>query len=519
VFPRTNTTAKWPYSLLGSNAGMLAQLILFLSLGAVLALGCIIVFGHIHQNAALLIAVILLTPVLGVYAATVFQQAATEQMALLRQLKWWHFLWLVTFLSGLVFRLRSSTSAYTQPVDSAAVYRVVLVFTVAVWLMLRLFLRRTHWVQSLFQGLVGGLTVYSLYAALTTMWSVYPSWSLYKACEYSVDVALLAAVLVTVRSVESYKSLFDWTWTLLGLTLASAWLGALYDPADALEHYHYVGILGVRLKGVIPVVGANRIGDLSAIVALVALARLFPMQGRCSRRSWYSFLFFFGLISLVFSQTRSALAGFAAGVCVLLLVSGRLGLRKVLTVGLATVIVAAVLYVATPAGDLLRDYLRRGQSDQLLNSFSSRVKWWETAWNLYKQTPLGIGMGAYAAERVPTLTAIGFLGESLHSDYMETILGTGFWGLLPLMVILAGTWFVLLRALYRSALSPPERQLAMEAVAVLSLLTVRTAFMDVMTLHPALHYLAVVGFAELLRRRNAGSFPTELVESRQQSPS
>jgi O-antigen ligase len=197
----------------------------------------------------------------------------------------------------------------------------------------------------------------------------------------------------------------------------------------------------------------------------------------------------------------------------MLLVSGRLGLRKVLTVGMATVIVAAVLYVGTPAGDALRDYLRRGQSDQLISSFSSRVKWWETAWNLYKQTPLGIGMGAYAAERVPTLTAIGFLGESLHSDYMETILGTGFWGLLPLMVILAGTWFVLLRALYGSALSPPERQLAMEAVAVLSLLTVRTVFMDVMTLHPAVHYLAVVGFAELLRRRNAGSLPTELVES------
>jgi len=501
VFPRSNTTAKWPYSLLGSHAGMLAQLILFLSLGAVLALGCIIVLGRIHQNAALLISVILLTPALGVYAVTAFQQAATEQMALLRQLKWWHFLWLVTFLSGLVFRQRTATSAYTHPVDTAAVYRIVLVFTVAGWLMLRLFLRRTHWVQSLFQGLVGGLTAYTLYCAVTTIWSVYPVWSLYKACEYGVDIAALGAILATVRSVESYKSLFDWTWTLLGLALASAWLGVLYDPKDALEHFHYVGILGVRLKGVIPVQGANRIGDLGAIVALVALARLFPMQGRCSRRSWYSFLFFFGLVSLIFSQTRSALAGFAAGVCMLLLVSGRLGLRKVLTVGVATVIVAAVLYIATPAGDLLRDYLRRGQSDQLLNSLSSRVLWWETAWNLYKQTPLGIGMGAYAAERVPSLTAIGLQGESLHSDYMETILGAGFWGLAPLVVSLVGTWFVLLPAAYRPALSPPERQLAMEAIGVLSLLTVRTVFMDVMTLHPALHYFAVLGFAEALRRR------------------
>lgn len=506
MFARSNATTRWPYSLLGSSPGILAQLVLFLSLGATLALGCVILLGRIHQNAGLLILIVLIVPALGVFATNVFREAAIAQEAFLPQLKWWHFLWLVIFLSGLVFRDRNAAAAYSHPVDTAAVYRIALIFVVAVWLMLRLFLRRTHWVQSLFQGLVGGLTVYSLYAAVTTLWSVYPFWSLYKACEYSVDIAVLAAVLVTVRSVESYKSLFDWTWILLGLALASAWLGALLDPKDALDHYHYVGILGVRLKGVFPVQGANRIGDLGGIVALVALARLLPMCGRCSLRSWYFFLLFFGIISLVFSQTRTALAGFAAGVCVLLLVSGRLKLRKLLTLGTATAIVAGILYLATPVGDLLKDFLRRGQNEQLISSLSSRVVWWETAWNLYKQTPLGIGMGAYAAEKVPSLTVIGLQGESLHSDYMETILGTGFWGLLPLVVSLAGTWFVLLKALYRSTLSPPERQLAMEAVAVLSLLTVRTAFMDVMILHPALHYFAVVGFAELLRRRNPEGF-------------
>ncbi len=84
---------------------------------------------------------------------------------------------------------------------------------------------------------------------------------------------------------------------------------------------------------------------------------------------------------------------------------------------------------------------------------------------------------------------------------METILGTGFWGLAPLVVSLVGTWVVLLPAVYRSALSRLERQLAIEAIAVLSLLTVRTVFMDILTLHPALHYFAVLGFAEALRRR------------------
>lgn len=464
-----------------------------------------ILFGmnHLQNNAATIgIAAILLGPPLAIYGVVVARQVWSAEWVLVTHLKWWHYLWLMIFASGLVFRVRTATNIYNAPVDSAALFRIALVFLAAFWLLGTLFTRSVHWVQSLFRGMVGCLTVFALYAAVTTVWSVYPPWSLYKACEYSVDLAALAAILVVARSVDDFKSLFDWTWTLLGLALISAYVGILIDPKDALEHGYSLGTLGVRLKGVYPVQGANRIGDLGAIMSVIALARWMPMEGRCRKNCFYIFLGLFGGVSLILSQTRTAMLGCAVGAFVVLWVSRRINLRSLLTVGSALAVVLTFIMVATPLGDTIMNFLRRGQTDAQLGSLSGRLLWWETAWDLYAKTPIGIGMGAFAAEKVPILNAIGLAGETLHSDYMETLLGMGFWGLVPLCAALAGTWWYLMKSVHDPVRTPMERQLSLEALGVLGVLTVRTVFMDIMILHPPQHYFVIVGLAEFFRRQS-----------------
>jgi hypothetical protein len=46
-----------------------------------------------------------------------------------------------------------------------------------------------------------------------------------------------------------------------------------------------------------------------------------------------------------------------------------------------------------------------------------------------------------------------------------------------------------------------ERSLSMECLLVLAILTFRCVFVSNLTRHPALPFLAIVGFAELIRRR------------------
>jgi uncharacterized membrane protein (DUF4010 family) len=78
---------------------------------------------------------------------------------------------------------------------------------------------------------------------------------------------------------------------------------------------------------------------------------------------------------------------------------------------------------------------------------------------------------------------------------------TSVWGLMPLIVVLLAVWFYLLRAVRHSRLSQVESYLAIELTAVLGVLSVRSVLSTNLISHPALPFLAVLGFAELMRRR------------------
>jgi O-antigen ligase len=433
--------------------------------------------------------------------------ALSRSFSLLRairaQLKWWHGLWLLLFASALVFRVRGVNQIEQTPVDAWAMYRIGLELIVAAALFIRLALRRTPWLGSTFRGLLGALTIFGLVELASTMWSVFPSWTFYKSCEFLLDLAVLAAILITVRSVESYKHFFNWTWALYGFLLLSVWFGVLLWPQQALYPNGFkVGLLGIRLGGVLPALSSNDVGTYAAILALVSLCRLLPIAGGKSYRAWYLLLFTASMVTMVVSQTRSAVAGFLFGVLLLLVFSKRLGLSAFLS------FVVAPLLVLSSVGGLIWAFLERGQSTQQIETLSSRVDWWSFAWQKFLERPL-TGFGAYAAGRFAVLAKLG-LGETstMHSDYLEMIVGTGIWGLIPFLAALVGTWWFLARYLRRSTVMTTDQQLAYEAIAVLGLLTFRSMFMTMLTWHPPLDYLVILGYAEFLRRRRLREVPT-----------
>lgn len=452
-------------------------------------------------------------------AAAILLVALRRSLKLLRgltsHLRWWHILWLLIFASALVFRVRGVNAIEQDPVDAWALYRIGLEAIVTLALLIRLALRRTPWFGSMFRGFVGALTAFGLVELASTAWSVYPAWTFYKSCEYLLDIALLAAVLATLQSIKSYKDLFDWTWLLYGLLLLSVWIGLVIWPQQALYPNGKnigVGILGIRLTGVLPAVSSNDIGTYAAILALVALCRLLPIAGKKSDRAWYILLFTASMATMVLSQTRSAIAGFLFGVFLLLLFSRRLGLSAVLT------FVVAPLLVASSLGGLIWTFLERGQNAQQLESLSSRVTWWSFAWQKFMERPL-TGYGAYAAGRFAVLARIGMVKTStMHSDYLEMIVGTGIWGLIPFLLALLGTWWFLTRYLRHSTAMSMDQQLAYEAIAVLGLLTVRSVFMTMLTWHPPLDYLVILGFAEFLRRRRLRPVPVSTHVIRESVP-
>ena len=249
--------------------GPICLLAVFVLMGA---LGAFII--NPQKPATLLL---LFVPPAAIVSGFALVQSFQKFRELKKHLVWWHVLWLLTGLSSLVFRIRDIESIKDEPVDLWAVYRILLVGIVALVLLSRLLVKRPDWVPSLFRGLVGALSVYALISIVSTLWSVYPAWSLYKSVEYLVDIALLGAIIATVRSVETYKTLFDWTWVLQAGLLGTVWAGALLWPSKAFVVEG--NLIHVRLSGVLPALDQNDVGLGAAFLAIVALTRLqFPSR-------------------------------------------------------------------------------------------------------------------------------------------------------------------------------------------------------------------------------------------------
>jgi O-antigen ligase len=170
-------------------------------------------------------------------------------------------------------------------------------------------------------------------------------------------------------------------------------------------------------------------------------------------------------------------------------------------------IIASLLILASRAGDLLGAYFLRGQTPELFASLSGRVDWWEAGWQAFMTSPL-TGLGAYTA-RFAVLAKIGESETStIHNTYLEVLVGTSFWGLVPVLVALIATWWILIGCVRNYPRNSCERQMALEAAAVLAVVSVRSLFTTHLIAHPSLSFLLLVGYAEFLRRHRSQRRPT-----------
>ena len=164
---------------------------------------------------------------------------------------------------------------------------------------------------------------------------------LFRSSEYLLDLALIGALVATFESVEDYEAFANWTWILLGALVVSAWVGAIVDPADAwMEGYSY-GPLRIGLEGVYPILDANSIGEYCAILASISLCRILDDPDHRYDRAWYRLLFAGTIITLIFTQTRVAVAAFVVALILLFVFTRRILLGTVL--GITTAVGASVV--------------------------------------------------------------------------------------------------------------------------------------------------------------------------------
>jgi O-antigen ligase len=460
----------------------------FAIVGGGLLLGMLIAYVAYASSGFGPVLILLSLPIAAAVVVFGLPNTKAKVLGLARKLTWWHLLWLLIYVSGMVLRFaRDVQAARAEPVDAMAGFRIVPEVIILAVLLVRLALRKPNWLGSLFRGVVGALAFYALACLTSAIWSVFPAWTLLKSGEYLIYVMFMATVLETVQSTEEYSSLFNLTWTFLGMDLLWTW-AQTFIFADAWDQWG-------RLTGVFPIEAANVVGEVGAFVSIVALCRLLPLDGkRRPDRSWYFLVLVLGCSALLASQTRNDLAAFLFGFGLIILTSKRIRL------GLA--LAAATVPVMALAGlnSKVYDYLLRGQTENEITSLTGRMNWWGYAWEQFQHHPF-TGLGAYAAGRFAILGKLGLDMGSLHSDYIETMVGTGLWGLVPLLAALIGTWWLLVRFVRDRSLTSLERQLAYESIGVLGVVTLHSFFNVEIVWQAPLAFLAVLGYAEFLRRK------------------
>lgn len=433
-----------------------------------------------------------------VLAASAAPAALAKSRHLAAGLRWWHGLWLLVFVSGFTFRGRDIDAIHEAPVDFWAGWRIGLMGLVAVVLLSRLASRTSDWGAALLRGLPAGVVLYALTSLISTLWSVYPMWTLYRSVEYLVDLALLVAVVGAVHNVGEIKSLFDWTWLLSGLLLLTVWLGVVLRPEAAVMTG--VGLIGIQIQGVLPSIAANGVGDLAATLLIVAATRLLF---RSHHRSFYWLVCLAALPTLVLAQSRSPATGALLGVLAVLVLARRFGL-------LALVGFAGAALIALPTAEaVVQQAFLRGQNPQLFHSLTGRVDYWAFAWPILREHPL-LGLGGYAAGRFAVLGPFGDPGTStVHNAWLEILLGVGLIGFLPFLAAFLGIWRNLLRPLGTGTTQSIGTELRIETVGIFVLLCFRSIFTVEFTWHspPLLSFLLVLGYAELLRRARSEGIP------------
>lgn len=372
---------------------------------------------------------------------------------------------------------------------------------------------RFFFVRELASGVLGIFSVFALWGLASTLWSVSPVGTLYKAIEYGIMLALFALVASSIMStfkdpqdrLLALKSIFEWHWFLLCLLITSVYVGVLVLPEYAIlrDYRDQSGLLGFSIQGALPGLSANAVGTVGAIMGVVAFVR---MLLRPRAKLFYAAILAISVLTMVLTQSRSPILAFLLSVIAVLLMSRRIGVLIALG---ASAVVALSL-----GGQSLYEFMMRGQNEQNLTQLTGRVGRWEASFEAIQERWI-TGYGANVGGRFVMEAAQGEAVTDVHNSFVEVLLDTGVVGLLLLVAGLLATWFLLFRVRHHVVDNPIGNLLWLETLGVLGVLSVRSMFAVTLVWNwYVINFGIVLVFVSVVRRqvgkaRPAGTAPAQ----------
>lgn len=275
------------------------------------------------------------------------------------------------------------------------------------------------------------LIIYVAVAAASFLYSAAPIVSAAKTFELGVALAVAIALTMRDDAKDALRSALQLVVMLEGALIAVAVLGYFTMPST----FHLVGgrpgfLAGPTLKS--PYAHFNHLSASSGMLFAYALSSLLSVRDRPARIGWVG-VSVVATAGMLLSAGRQGLVIFLVSAAVVLFFQR----RRLFLIG----IVPLSALVIAANWDLLFGLAQRGQSASNFFSLSGRLKWWAAAgevWGVHPWTGYGFGSGG----RFVALRQIGSNVSSVHSGYIEALIGVGVIGFLPLLyvIIRAASW-------------------------------------------------------------------------------
>ena len=330
---------------------------------------------------------------------------------------------------------------------------------------------------------VVGFAAYIFFDYGSAVMSVSPAFTLYRASQLAVDLALLIVAYAVLKRSGKPDHLINASVFWLVLLLFSVLLGAVVIPQEAFTANK--GALGESLRGVIPHIHPNELGLMAAIGLVVGMVRGLGGAARGRRRVfWFAVALVAGTI-LFLAQARTSLASSLIALLAVGFMVRRLRWLAYVMVGVGLFVGAYYMLTDSKLGieDNIVAYARRGVSDEHLKNLSGRTELWQVGWEMFKDSPV-LGHGFQTGVRDQGVKYGLPLGTNMHSSHMQVLVDTGVLGYiawLTYVMSMSAVAYKYYRHVGKS--DEPTRMLAVENLLVVFVILFRSVLGHVLVSH------------------------------------
>jgi len=390
--------------------------------------------------------------------------------------------WVFMFLATGLWTMREEAVTGVGSLDVSAEIQITFV-GIASFLMI---LKLASGANLRYYGMLStaSFLTYGLLGFMSAGVSPAPALTIYKSGLILADSLLVVLALSTFCK-KGYASLMlEITYSMGTLFLCGIVLGGILFPDLAVRQIG--GILGYNLNGVFPVMNANDVGFFAAIAVAIGLRRMWE-PGSLRGRLFWSSLTGMGFVVLFFAQARTSIVAVAIVLVIYAIAIKRMRLLAgVMAAGLVSI---AAFYLLTKSGLGFEDstvaYLKRGQTDQMVDSLSGREGLWAEGLAMFKDAPL-LGHGFEAGVKYGGIKYGIAEGLHMHNAHMQVLVDSGMVGYIAWVVFVSAVAIPMtIRAKKDFPATISSARFEIEMFCVMLIMLLRTMTGSVLVFH---HY-------------------------------